>query len=78
MTAHDEWMAGTPLGAPLPTSSYPLVTFLTIASGLFAAGQFVILDSKTPLLQQIKAALLASVLLGFGAIFASNAAGVYV
>jgi hypothetical protein len=38
---------------------------------LYSQGQ------KTPLLQQIQTALVASVLLGFGAIFASNAAGVY-
>lgn len=33
--------------------------------------------NKTPLIQQLQTAVVASVLLGFGAIFASNAAGVY-
>lgn len=32
---------------------------------------------NTPLIQQLQTAMLASILLGFGAIFASNAAGVY-
>ncbi|KAI9340734.1 hypothetical protein BD770DRAFT_476510 [Pilaira anomala] len=77
MTAYDEWMTATPISAPIPTSVYPMVTFITIAAGLFAAGRFAILDSKTALIQQIQAALLASVLLGFGSIFASNAAGLY-
>jgi hypothetical protein len=33
--------------------------------------------NKTPLLQQLQTATVASILLGFGTIFASNAAGVY-
>ncbi|KAI9254965.1 hypothetical protein EDC94DRAFT_617906 [Helicostylum pulchrum] len=77
MTTFDDWMTATPISAPIPTSVYPLVTLVTIATGLFAAGRFAILDNKTNLAQQIKAALFASVLLGFGSIFASNAAGLY-
>ncbi|KAI7897875.1 uncharacterized protein BX663DRAFT_444199, partial [Cokeromyces recurvatus] len=73
----DDWMTGTPIRAPLPTSVYPIAALLTISAGFLTAGLFIIQGNKTPLLQQLKTAALASLLLGFGAIFASNAAGVY-
>ncbi|KAG2214714.1 hypothetical protein INT46_000933 [Mucor plumbeus] len=77
MTALDDWMAGSPISAPIPTFAYPVVTLVTIAAGLLAAGTFIIQGNKTPLLQQLQTATVASILLGFGTIFASNAAGVY-
>ncbi|KAI8887055.1 hypothetical protein K501DRAFT_212764 [Backusella circina FSU 941] len=77
MSALEEWLAGSPVSAPIPTVAFPVVTLLTVLSGLATAGTFIIQGQKTPLLQQIQTALVASFLLGFGAIFASNAAGVY-
>ncbi|GAN01649.1 hypothetical protein MAM1_0010d01083 [Mucor ambiguus] len=77
MTALDDWMAGSPISAPIPTAAYPVVTLLTVSAGLLAAGTFIIQGNKTPLIQQLQTAIVASILLGFGAIFASNAAGVY-
>ncbi|KAI9486981.1 MAG: hypothetical protein EXX96DRAFT_551404 [Benjaminiella poitrasii] len=77
MTSFDDWMAGTPIRAPIPTSTYSIVALLAISAGFFTAGSFIIQGNKTPLFQQLKTAVLASLLLGFGAIFASNAAGLY-
>ncbi|CAO3684690.1 unnamed protein product [Rhizopus stolonifer] len=77
MTAIDEWMSGTPITAPIPRSLYFLAAYVTLSIGLFAAGTFMIQEKKTPVLKQLQSAILASVLMGFGAIFASNAAGVY-
>ncbi|KAG1458827.1 hypothetical protein G6F56_006302 [Rhizopus delemar] len=77
MTAIDEWMSGTPITAPIPRSLYFLAAYVTLSIGLFAAGTFMIQEKKTPVLKQLQSAILASTLLGFGAIFASNAAGVY-
>ncbi|CAO3615769.1 unnamed protein product [Mucor hiemalis] len=77
MTVLEDWTAGTPINATIPVGAYPIVTLLTVAAGLFTAGTFVIQGKNTPLIQQLQTAMLASILLGFGAIFASNAAGVY-
>lgn len=77
MTVLDDWTAGTPIKATIPLSAYPIVTLVTVAAGLFTAGNFVIQSKNTPLVQQLQTAILASILLGFGAVFASNAAGVY-
>ncbi|CEI90486.1 hypothetical protein G6F70_006921 [Rhizopus microsporus] len=77
MTAMDDWISGTPITAPIPRSLYFLAAYFSITIGLFAAGTFIIQEKKTPIIQQLQSAIIASVLLGFGAIFASNAAGVY-
>ncbi|KAI8990866.1 hypothetical protein BDF20DRAFT_841253 [Mycotypha africana] len=77
MTAYNEWLSGTPVSAPIPTSLYPIATLVTVAAGLVTAGTFIIQGHKTPLLKQLQTAIISSILLGFGAIFASNAAGVY-
>ncbi|KAI8076674.1 uncharacterized protein B0P05DRAFT_545418 [Gilbertella persicaria] len=77
MTALDDWTAGTPIGALIPTSVYPAVTLLTVSTGVFAAGTFIIQGNKTPIVQQLQTAVVASVLLGVGTIFAANAAGLY-
>ncbi|KAI9269881.1 hypothetical protein BY458DRAFT_533615 [Sporodiniella umbellata] len=77
-TALEEWMSGTPISAPIPRSLYFLAAYATLSVGLFAAGNFMIQEKNTAILKQLQTAILASALLGFGAIFASNAAGVYV
>ncbi|EIE80146.1 hypothetical protein G6F46_007693 [Rhizopus delemar] len=77
MTVIDEWMSGSPISAPIPRSLYFLAAYITLSIGLFAAGSFVIQEKKTPVIQQFQSAVIASALLGFGIIFASNAAGVY-
>ncbi|CEP14427.1 hypothetical protein [Parasitella parasitica] len=77
MTALEDWMAGSPISAPIPAVAYPVVTLVTISAGILAAGSFIIQGNKTPITQQLQSAVIASTLLGFGAIFASNAAGVY-
>ncbi|OBZ83143.1 hypothetical protein A0J61_08809 [Choanephora cucurbitarum] len=77
MTALDDWTTGTPISATIPTSVYPVVTLVTLSAGVFTAGNFIIQDKKTPVTQQLQTAMIASLLLGFGAIFAANAAGLY-
>lgn len=34
-------MAGSPISAPIPAFAYPVVTLVTIAAGLLAAGTFI-------------------------------------
>ncbi|KAG0743626.1 hypothetical protein G6F57_003027 [Rhizopus arrhizus] len=77
MTIVDEWMSGTPITSPIPRSLYFLAAYITLSIGLFAAGSFAIQGKKTSVVQQLQIAIIASAFLGFGAIFASNAAGVY-
>ncbi|KAI8977974.1 hypothetical protein BDB01DRAFT_801533 [Pilobolus umbonatus] len=78
MTALEDWNQGVPVSTWIPVSTYSLFALFLLSSGLFTAGTFAIQSSKTPLSQQVQTALMASILLGFGTIFASNAAGVYV
>ncbi|CDH59029.1 predicted protein [Lichtheimia corymbifera JMRC:FSU:9682] len=78
MSALDDWNAGKPLSAPIPTSLYPLLAYIFLSAGLFMGGMFVVQSKNTSLFKQLQTSLAASLFLGFGAVFTSISVGVYV
>ncbi|ORY99897.1 hypothetical protein BCR43DRAFT_511053 [Syncephalastrum racemosum] len=78
MSAIELWQNATAIGAPVPPSLYPLLAYVSLSGGLLAAGVFVVQGKNTSVFQQFQTSILASLFLGFGAIFTTNAVGVYV
>ncbi|KAJ2963142.1 hypothetical protein NQZ79_g1847 [Umbelopsis isabellina] len=78
MSAMDLWNEGTPVGAPIPPSLFPLVAYVTVSAGLVAAGVFAVQKRGTPLTEQLTLALPASIMLGVGSVFTFLSVGIYV
>ncbi len=73
----------TPLGTPLPVSTYPLLATVLLMLGLLSTGSFFLYEvSKTRHSRQIHVefliAAVASVFLGLGTLFLLLWTGVYV
>ncbi|KAI8370543.1 uncharacterized protein BYT42DRAFT_582794 [Radiomyces spectabilis] len=78
MTVQEDWIGATPLKAPIMPALYPLLAYICISSGLLISGIFAVQSKNTSLAKQLQTSLLASMFLGFGAIFTSISVGIYV
>ncbi|CAM0139578.1 hypothetical protein VKS41_004605 [Umbelopsis sp. WA50703] len=78
MSAMDLWNEGTPIGAPIPSSLFPFIAYVTVSAGLVATGVFAVQKRGTPLTEQLTLALPASLMLGLGTVFTFLSVGLYV
>ncbi|KAG2226284.1 hypothetical protein INT45_005956 [Circinella minor] len=77
-SALSDWKTATPFSAPIPPSVLPFLALFLLSAGLLYGGIFVVQGKNTSLFKQLSTSILASLFLGFGAIFTSVAVGVYV
>ncbi|KAI9253424.1 hypothetical protein BDA99DRAFT_519730 [Phascolomyces articulosus] len=73
-----DWKAASSLSAPIPPSVLPFLALAFLSAGLLYGGIFVVQGKNTSLFNQLSISILASLFLGFGAVFTSVSVGVYV
>ncbi|KAI8148316.1 hypothetical protein BJV82DRAFT_663696 [Fennellomyces sp. T-0311] len=77
-SALSDWNVATPVSAPIPPSVLPFLATALLGAGLLYGGIFVVQGKNTSLFKQLQTSIVASLFLGFGAIFTSVSVGVYV
>ncbi|KAI9495092.1 hypothetical protein BDB00DRAFT_815824 [Zychaea mexicana] len=77
-SALSDFNAASPLSTPIPPSVFPFLALIFLSAGLLHGGIFVVQGKNTSLFIQFQTSVLASIFLGFGAVFTSVSVGVYV
>eukprot|EP00274_Cyanoptyche_gloeocystis_P007956 CAMPEP_0196657686 /NCGR_PEP_ID=MMETSP1086-20130531/24946_1 /TAXON_ID=77921 /ORGANISM="Cyanoptyche gloeocystis , Strain SAG4.97" /LENGTH=86 /DNA_ID=CAMNT_0041990915 /DNA_START=53 /DNA_END=313 /DNA_ORIENTATION=+ len=79
----DEFMSATlPYSSPISVGAYPMLAVLLLGLGLFFLATFFVYEITTSkftrsLKQEVRVAVLASFLTGFGAVFTLLSNGIY-
>ncbi|KAF0496966.1 transmembrane protein [Gigaspora margarita] len=78
MSTLTDWQGSTPFTPLVQKNLFPLIAFLLLVFGFVASSAYSVIPTRKSLVDEIKSAIIASLLLGFGSIFLSMAVGVYV